>query len=150
MIKYALKCSGDHQFEGWFSNSADFDAQKEAGHLECPVCGTSDVEKALMAPAVATGRKTEARKEAAARDAAMSALNEAARRAKDYVEKNFDHVGKRFPEEARKIHYGEVEHRPIYGEATPQEVKDLKDEGVEVAPVPEPVPEPSEVKRKLN
>lgn len=150
MIKYALKCEDGHAFEGWFSNSADYDAQAEAGQLECPVCGTSHVTKALMAPAVATSRKTEARKESMARDAAVSALNEAARRAKDYVEKNFDHVGKSFPEEARKIHYGEAEERPIYGEATPKEAKELKDEGVEIAPVPQPVPEPAEVKRKLN
>ena len=150
MIKYALKCAGDHEFEGWFSNSADFDTQKAEGRLECPVCGTSDVSKALMAPAVSTSRKAAAREEAAARSTAMAALNEAARRAKDYVEKNFDHVGKRFPEEARKIHYGEAEHRNIYGEATPEEVRELKDEGVEVAPVPEPQPEPAEVIRKLN
>ncbi|MEM9234720.1 MAG: DUF1178 family protein [Pseudomonadota bacterium] len=150
MIKYALKCSQDHQFEGWFSNSADFDAQKEAGQLECPACGTSEVTKALMAPAVSTSRKAEARKEAVMRDIAASAVNEAAKKAKDYVEKNFDHVGKQFPEEARKIHYGETEHRAIYGEATPKEAKELKDEGVEIAPVPQPLPEPSEVKRKLN
>ncbi|MEM6649850.1 MAG: DUF1178 family protein, partial [Pseudomonadota bacterium] len=76
--------------------------------------------------------------------------NESARRAKEYVEKNFDHVGKAFPEEARKIHYGETPERPIYGDATEKEVKDLKEEGVAVAPVPKPVPTPEDVKRKLN
>lgn len=150
MIKYALKCDDGHGFEGWFSNSADFDEQQAGGLLECPVCGTSKVEKALMAPAVSTSRKAEARKEAVMQGIAASAMNEAARKAKEYVEKNFDHVGKKFPEEARKIHYGETEHRNIYGEATPREVKELKDEGVEVAPVPQPLTEPDDVKKKLN
>ncbi|MEM0928797.1 MAG: DUF1178 family protein [Pseudomonadota bacterium] len=147
MIKYALRCVEDHRFEGWFSSSADFDRQKEEALLECPVCGTHEVEKALMAPAVRTARR-------AAKNEAMEVVrktwNEAARKAQDYVEKNFDNVGKQFPEEARKIHYGETEERQIYGQATPAEVKELKDEGVTVAPIPQPVPEPAEVKKKLN
>jgi len=147
MIKYALRCVEDHRFEGWFSSSADFDQQKEEGILECPVCGSNDVQKALMAPAVRTARR-------AARTEAMEVVrktwNEAARKAQNYVEKNFDNVGKQFPEEARKIHYGEAEERQIFGQATPAEVKDLKDEGVAVAPVPQPIPEPSEAKKKLN
>jgi len=147
MIKYALRCVEDHRFEGWFSSSADFDQQKEEGILECPVCGSNDVQKALMAPAVRTARR-------AARNEAMEVVrktwNEAARKAQNYVEKNFDNVGKQFPEEARKIHYGEAEERQIFGQATPAEVKDLKDEGVAVAPVPQPIPEPSEAKKKLN
>ena len=149
MIKYALQCDDGHGFEGWFSNSADFDAQKEAGQLECPVCGTSHVQKALMAPAVATSRKAEAGREAKLREM-VSAMNDAAKRAKDYVEKSFDHVGKNFAEEARKIHYGEAEERAIYGEATKEEVRELNEEGVEVAPVPQPIPDPDEVKSKLN
>ncbi|MEM9810841.1 MAG: DUF1178 family protein [Pseudomonadota bacterium] len=147
MIKYALRCVEDHHFEGWFSSSSDFDEQKKASLLECPVCGTSEVEKALMAPAVRTARR-------AAKNEAMEVMrqtfNETARKAKDYVEKNFEHVGKQFPEEARKQHYGETEAKPIYGEATPKEVKELKDEGVTVAPVPQPMKEPSETKKKLN
>ena len=148
MIKYALECSSDHQFEGWFSNSADFDDQQKKGMLCCPVCGTSEVKKALMAPAVSTSRKREARAERL--EAVKAAVNESARRARDYVEKNFDHVGKNFPEEARKIHYGEAPERAIYGDATAEDVSSLTDEGIEVAPVPQPEPAPSEVKRKLN
>ncbi len=147
MIKYSLRCASDHQFEGWFSSSADFDRQKDEALLECPICGSSDVEKALMAPAVRTSRR-------AAKNEAMETIrkewNAAAKKAQEHVEKNFEHVGKAFPEEARKQHYGETEAKPIYGQATPKEVKELKDEGVSVAPVPQPVPEPSETKKKLN
>ena len=147
MIKYSLRCSANHQFEGWFSSSADFDRQKEEALLECPVCGSPDVEKALMAPAVRTSRR-------AARNEAMETIrkewNAAAKKAQEHVEKNFENVGKSFPEEARKQHYGEAKAKPIYGEATPKEVKELKDEGVSVAPVPQPVPEPAETKKKLN
>lgn len=146
-MKYALRCSAGHGFEGWFSGSADYDRQKAAGLLECPVCGSSEVEKAVMAPAVRTSRR-------AVRNEAMEAIrrewNETAARAQAYVRKNFEHVGKNFPEEARKIHYGEVAPRQIYGEATSQEIRELKDEGVSIAPVPAPVPEPADIKKKMN
>lgn len=148
MIKYALQCAQAHGFEGWFSDSADYDQQAADGLLACPMCGSSEVEKALMAPAIATSRKKEAT--AAKLAAVQAAVNDSARRAKDYVEKNFDHVGKKFPEEARKIHYGEAEERPIYGDATLKEVKDLTDEGIGIAPVPEPIAPPAQTKRKMN
>ena len=151
MIKYALQCEADHRFEGWFSNSGDYDKQARKGLLSCPVCESTKVEKALMAPAVAksqaisTSSATEEKVASFYRD-----MNEAARKAKNYVEKNFDNVGKKFPEEARKIHYGEAEERSIYGEADAKEVRELIDEGVEIAPVPQPVDEPAETKKKLN
>ncbi len=131
MIKYSLRCSNAHEFEGWFRSSGDFDAQKSSDELTCPVCGSGDVEKAIMAPAVATRRSSNARLAEI-----QGAMAEAATRARDYIEKNFEHVGGRFPEEARKIHYGEAEARPIYGEASLKEAKELRDEGVEVAPAP--------------
>jgi hypothetical protein len=149
VIKYALKCEHDHGFEGWFSNSADYDDQAEKGLLSCPVCGSSDVGKALMAPYVATSRKSAAAAEERLQ-VVRQAINESVRSARDYVEKNFEGVGKRFPEEARKIHYGEAEARPIYGEATPDEAKALKEEGVEIAALPAPEPEPEEIKKKMN
>lgn len=148
MIKYALRCADDHRFEGWFSSSADFDRQKHDALLECPVCGTSEVQKALMAPAIVKGGASSSRREAM--EAISKEWNEVAAKAQAYVQKNFENVGKRFPEEARKQHYGETEAKPIYGEATPKEVKELKDEGVTVAPVPQPTPDPAEVKKKLN
>ena len=134
MIKYQLTCDTDHEFEGWFRDSADYDAQSEDGLIECPTCGSEDVRKAMMAPAIA--RRTGSRSERVA--SLKNDLVKAAERARDYVEKNFDYVGERFPEEARRIHYGETKERGIYGEATGKEVKELADEGVRVGPLPGP------------
>ncbi len=134
MIKYQLHCDAGHEFEGWFRNSADFDAQAEGILLECPACASRAIEKAIMAPAI--------RASAASRGGRLGevrgAIAEAARRARDYVEKNFEYVGPRFPEEARRIHYGEKESGGIYGEATGKEVRELIDEGISVAPLPGP------------
>ena len=129
MIKYQLLCAREHEFEGWFRDSADFDDQVDRGLLECPSCGSDEVRKAVMAPAIA--RRKRGSSDAIKRDI-MQAMN----RARDYVEKNFDYVGEKFPEEARKIHYGETEERGIYGEATRKDVKELVEEGVKVAPLP--------------
>lgn len=135
MIKYRLICESDHEFEGWFRDSADYDVQSEDGFIECPSCGTGSVRKAVMAPAVA-------RTDGGGRSERLAAVHDdlarAVARARDYVEKNFDYVGEKFPEEARKIHYGETDERPIYGEATGKEVKALIEEGVQVAPLPGP------------
>ena len=150
MIKYQLKCEHAHEFEGWFSNSADYDAQAGKNLLECPHCGSSDISKALMAPAIArsgslsSSARHDERVEAFKRD-----YLQAAKRARDYVEKNFDNVGKRFPEEARRIHYGETKERGIYGEASPREISELIDEGVEIAPLPD-VRSSEEAKKKMN
>ncbi len=155
MIKYQLTCDSNHEFEGWFRNSADFDVQSDDGLIECPSCGSDEVRKAVMAPAV--------KRRSGSRDDRLSAIkNEiihAAARARDYVEKNFDYVGDKFPEEARKIHYGESKKRGIFGEATRTEVRDLVTEGVEVAPLPEPkkkmdkvgdIKTPTPTDKKLN
>ncbi|MEM8937542.1 MAG: DUF1178 family protein [Pseudomonadota bacterium] len=119
MIKYLLKCDQDHEFEGWFRDSADFDAQSRSDLVECPVCGSAAVTKAVMAPAVA--------RRSGSRDLRLREIQhdiaKAMERARDHVEKNFDYVGDRFPEEARKIHYGEAEDRGGYGEASGKEVK---------------------------
>lgn len=134
MIKYRLLCAEDHEFEGWFRDSADYEAQVGKRFVECPVCGSAQVRKAIMAPAVARrSNAREARLAEIKRDMAK-----AVSRARDYVEKNFDYVGDKFPEEARKIHYGETAERGIYGEATGEEVRDLVEEGVSVAPLPGP------------
>ncbi|MEQ1930578.1 MAG: DUF1178 family protein [Parvularculaceae bacterium] len=131
MIKYQLRCEIDHEFEGWFRNSSDYDAQASEGLLACPACGSVKVGKAIMAPAISSSESKTARLADMRRS-----ISEAAMRARNYVEKNFDYVGERFPEEARKIHYGETSARGIYGEASGPEVKALIDEGVEVAPLP--------------
>jgi hypothetical protein len=135
MIRYALACEHAHEFEGWFSNSADFDEQKARGLLSCPVCNSADIAKQIMAPAVAgTKRNTP---DAPPRMRAM--MMETLAKVRRHVEENFDYVGDAFAAEARKIHEGAVDHRDIYGEATPDEVKSLVQDGVPVAPLP---PEP--------
>ncbi len=151
MIKYQLKCKSKHSFEGWFSNSSDYDQQADKGLLECPMCGSSEIEKALMAPAVARSgsiSRTSAQEERLSQIKGEVAA--AAKKAREYIDKNFDNVGKKFPEEARRIHYGETKKRDIVGQASAEEVSDLIEEGVPVAPVPEVVPEPGEIKKKLN
>ncbi len=126
MIVFDLKCADGHVFEAWFRNGETFDAQAAAGEVACPVCGDTVVAKAPMAPNVA--RKERAR-EAAQAARKLQALRE-------HVENTCEHVGERFPEEARKIHYGEVDKRGIYGEASLDEARALNEEGVEFGWLP--------------
>ena len=136
MIKFSLRCDQGHDFEAWFRDSGDFDTQKKRGFLECPSCGSNHVEKALMAPRVTTARKREEVAVAignAAQREIMAKLHEMARE----VRKSGEDVGNRFPEEARKIHYGETDARGIYGKATVEEVTGLLEEGVEIMPLPD-------------
>jgi hypothetical protein len=128
MILFDLRCANGHDFDAWFRDSVTFDQQAEAGAISCAVCGDTAVSKALMTPAVASGPKRDERQAAK--------VLKALRAMQHHIESNFDHVGRRFPEEARKIHYGEAEKRSIYGEATRAEAKELVDEGVEVSRVP--------------
>jgi hypothetical protein len=136
MIRYALRCELDHGFEAWFGDSAAYDDQVARGLVECPVCGSHAVSKQIMAPAVAGTRKT-----AVTADPAKlrTLMMQAAREVRSHVEANFDYVGDAFAREARDIHEGRSEKREIYGEATPAEVKKLKDDGVPCAPLP-PLP----------
>ncbi|MCX8999978.1 DUF1178 family protein [Rhizobiaceae bacterium BDR2-2] len=135
MIRYALICESGHDFEGWFSGSADFDGQMQRGLVSCPVCGSLSVTKALMAPSVAPARKKEQRQTLAmdvARKEAMAKLKAAIAE----VKASSEDVGERFPEEARRIHYGEAETRGIIGQASVEEARDLIEEGIAVAPLP--------------
>jgi hypothetical protein len=143
MIKYALVCAHEHLFEGWFGASADYDDQKARGLVECPVCGSSEVRKQIMAPSVAG---TKARGAAEADPQMRSMMMEAMRRVRSHVTDNFDYVGDGFAAEARAIHEGASEDRGIYGEASPKEVRALIEDGVQVAPLP---PEPPK-KTELN
>lgn len=145
MIKYALQCAHSHEFEGWFSASGDYDDQHARGLIECPVCGSGEIAKQIMSPAVAgtkardTGLPTPTPQ---MREMVMTAMGEVRR----HVEDNFDYVGDTFAKEARAIHEGKSEERGIYGEASPKEVKALVEDGVKVAPLPaKPTP-----KEKLN
>ncbi|MDH3593661.1 MAG: DUF1178 family protein [Rhodospirillales bacterium] len=133
MIVYDLKCRDGHQFEAWFRDSGAYDAQVEAGEVRCPVCGCTNVQKALMAPNLSRG---EASAPAAQEDQGAAEARRALLELRRQVESNCDYVGARFPEEARRIHYGESDRRGIYGETTSEEAEALKEEGVEVQRIP--------------
>lgn len=136
MIRFSLRCDRDHEFEAWFRSSAEYETGVGSS---CPVCGSDKVEKALMAPALghSAGReKTDKVRLAAAPDQRMKAMREALKEMRRQITSNADHVGDRFAEEARKIHYKETEPRAIYGEATSEEAKALLEEGVEFQPLP--------------
>ena len=154
MIRYTLRCDRDHTFESWFQDSAAYDTQVKRRLVGCPVCDSVKIEKAIMAPRIVSkkGRAEPAPVPAPAPAAEAPAaptpgatpllmaqereLRAKLKELRDHIVKNADNVGEKFPNEARKMHYGEIEHRPIYGEASPEEAKSLIDEGVEVSPLP--------------
>jgi len=163
MIRYALNCDQDHDFESWFANSAAYDKQAKRGLVACPVCGSAKVEKAIMAPRLAANLGQGTAEPApstpsspnpmpppqpapmpaippqtpvAMMSAAERELRHKLKELRDHITKNAHYVGPRFPEEARKIHYGETEHRSIYGEASPEEAKQMHEEGIEFHPLP--------------
>jgi hypothetical protein len=142
MIRYALHCDHGHEFEAWFGASTDWDDQSARGLVECPACGSRQVSKQIMAPAVAGTKRRPAPDPGAIR----SMMMQAAREVRSHVEANFDYVGDAFAREARDIHEGRSEKREIYGEATAAEVRALKDDGVPCAPLPSLPPDPA----KLN
>jgi hypothetical protein len=161
MIRYALSCDQDHAFESWFPSSDAYEAQRKRGLVACPLCGSQKVEKQIMAPRVARTDKgpspstnpgpslpvpAPARPDVpqapqmpqpvalfSEKERELRAMVKALR---EHVEKTAEHVGGRFPDEARRMHYGEIEHRSIYGEATPGEARELLDEGIEIHPLP--------------
>ncbi len=135
MIKYSLSCENAHTFEGWFSTSAEFDRQRQSGFLTCPACNSASISKTLMAPSVSTARKKEEKREIVM-DMARQEMIAKVKEAVAAIKANAEDVGEKFPEEARKIHYGEADARGIIGQASLGEVKDLLDEGIEVAPLP--------------
>ncbi len=148
MIVFDIKCRKDHVFEGWFADSATFQAQADGGEIACPLCGDTGVTKALMAPNVATrssaAKGAEVAAPAADKPLTLAQQKEQAgkmmamvRAVKDHVEKNFESVGPRFAEEARKIHYGETSRRSIFGQATRVEAAELLDEGIEFGELPD-------------
>ena len=142
MIRYALACETGHTFESWFNNSAAFDRQAARGLVTCPMCGSAKVEKAIMTPALSGGgREAAATPEQEKTPVAIVSKEEVELRKKlkelrDHIVKSADYVGEKFPEEARRMHYGEIEHRSIYGEASPDSAKALADEGIEFHPLP--------------
>jgi hypothetical protein len=153
MIHYNLRCEKGHAFESWFQSSAAYESQEKRKLVNCPICGSVKVERAIMAPRIVGKKGRKDRDEgapapvAAATDAATAGptpllmaqereLRAKLRELRDHIVKTADNVGERFPNEARKMHYGDIEHRPIYGEASPEEARSLIEEGVEVSPLP--------------
>jgi hypothetical protein len=176
MIRYALNCDEGHGFESWFQNSAAYDKQVKRSLVSCPVCGSTKVEKAMMAPNLTSGsassladaadqpspaspnptpplsptpsapasgvgigrglRPIPPKNPVAMVSPPEGELRQKLKELRDHITKNANYVGSRFPEEARKIHYGETEHRSIYGEASPHEAKELHEEGIEFHPLP--------------
>ena len=149
MIRYSLRCDRGHAFESWFQSSSAYEQQEKRKLVNCPACGSDKVERAIMAPQIVSkkGRESAAPAPAASTDVTAPAstplmmaqereLRAKLKELRDHIVKNADNVGERFPNEARKMHYGDIEHRPIYGEASPDEARALIDEGVEVSPLP--------------
>jgi hypothetical protein len=149
MIRYNLRCERGHAFESWFQSSQAYETQEKRKLVNCPSCGSAKVERAIMAPRIVSkkSRDRAAPAPAAATEATTPAstplmmaqereLRAKLKELRDHIVKNADNVGERFPNEARKMHYGDIEHRPIYGEASPEEARSLIDEGVEVSPLP--------------
>jgi hypothetical protein len=144
MIRYDLKCDRGHEFDGWFSTSEAFDSQAKRGYVECAHCGSSNVEKQVMAPnvGVRSNKKGDTRQRMASVlvDPRLQAMMQAAREMRQHVEENSDNVGDRFAEEARRMHYNETEKRGIHGKASLDDARELLEEGIDVLPLPQ-IPE---------
>jgi hypothetical protein len=153
MIRYTLSCERGHEFESWFANSGAYDKQAKRGLVTCPACGSAKVEKTIMAPKIMGPRPartdvtelpspppappaTAAKAPLSVMSSPERELRQKLKELRDHVTKNANYVGAKFPEEARKIHYGETEHRSIYGEASREEAKALHEEGIEFHPLP--------------
>jgi hypothetical protein len=149
MIRYNLRCERGHAFESWFQSSGAYESQEKRKLVSCPTCGSAKVERAIMAPQIVSKKSRESAAPAPVASTEVTApvstplmmaqereLRAKLKELRDHIVKNADNVGERFPNEARKMHYGDIEHRPIYGEASPEEARSLIDEGVEVSPLP--------------
>jgi hypothetical protein len=160
MIRYTLRCECGHAFESWFQSSSAYDSQIKRKLVTCPACDSVKVDKAIMAPQIVSKKGRENAIPASVEPAEITPpaaptqpsstqpsstpllmaqereLRAKLKELRDHIVKNADNVGERFPSEARKMHYGDIEHRPIYGEASPDEARALIDEGVEVTPLP--------------
>jgi hypothetical protein len=151
MIRYHLRCERGHAFESWFQSSVAYESQEKRKLVNCPACGSAKVDRAIMAPQIVgkKGRDNAVPPPAPAPAAEVTTpastplmmaqereLRAKIKELRDHIVKNADNVGERFPNEARKMHYGDIEHRPIYGEASPDEARSLIEEGVEVSPLP--------------
>lgn len=129
MIRYALICDAEHEFEAWFRNSSDYDEQAASGLVECPLCASTAVKKAVMAPNVASPKRR--------KETPQKMMMEMAGKVRAHIRQNFDYVGEDFAREARDMHEGRKEARLIYGETSADETRQLLEDGVEVTPLPD-------------
>jgi hypothetical protein len=129
MILFTLRCARGHEFEGWFRDGDGFESQRKAGEIACPECSETAVEKGVMAPRLGRSRDT---MPAISPGQLRAALVELRRQ----IETNCDYVGNRFAEEARRIHYGEMDPHSIYGEASEDESRELTEEGISFGRIP--------------
>ncbi|WP_439120874.1 DUF1178 family protein [Marivita sp.] len=136
MIQFTLKCANDHHFESWFQSGTAFDKLLASSMVSCSVCGTTDVNKAMMAPRVSTAEKASSTPAKPKLSEPANPAEQALSEFKKYVEKNSDYVGRDFAKEARAIHSGDAPERPIWGETRGDEAKKLIDDGVPIAPLP--------------
>ena len=140
MIVFNLTCGNEHGFEGWFASAADYEQQQQATLLVCPVCGSNRVSKALHAPHVNTGGSTSpAQRERPGASPQYANVGDELAKLVEHLIAETDDVGDAFPEEARKIHYQEAPERKIRGNASRDEVRDLREEGIEVIALPVPI-----------
>lgn len=137
MVIYDIGCDNEHQFEGWFREPEDYHRQLENGQLDCPVCGSRNVRKLPTGSKILTGegRHDSKAENRISRESVERVVEELA----DYIEQNFTDVGDEFPEQARKVYYGETDLKNIYGNANSEEVEELHEEGIEVIPIPVPI-----------
>lgn len=133
MIRYALQCEAGHTFEAWFADSDAYDAQAAKGLVECPHCGSTQVRKQIMAPAVASGGDAASKTQGGT---PAQAFAEFAAKVRTRIAETHDYVGEKFADEARAMHDGEQESRPIYGEASAEEARALREDGAPVAAIP--------------
>jgi|TARA_Y100000814_G_scaffold146880_1_gene106731 hypothetical protein len=153
MIVFDLICSNEHIFEAWFADSQTYENQVVEGVVSCPVCGDVKIKKAPMAPNISTSKqRSDSNSSEATAIASASSINEnpslalkpenvaeamkVLKKMQQHIKDNFDHVGEKFPEEVRKMHYGESDHRNVYGDATPEEADELREEGIDVSQMP--------------
>ena len=135
MIKFDLICENEHIFEASFDDSSSFEKQKKKKLIECPLCSSSNISKSVMAPNI-SNKSSSSIKINREKNKLFSNYNKQINKIKSEIEKNFTYVGKKFPEEARKIHYGEAKDKSIYGEATEKESQELVDEGISLVRLP--------------
>ena len=136
MIRYSLVCSAAHAFDGWFRSFADYDVQAERGLLTCPVCGSHEVAKGLMAPAVTARGSGSAASEQVLLGEQETGIRDMIRKLREEVTRTAENVGPRFAEVARQMHEGEIDKSSVYGVATAEEVRGLHEDGIEFHPLP--------------